>query len=399
MTSRRESESMQKSQKLITPEFVALNAVMFLTFCNLAVFFQFHSYLGTLPIDPDLSGLLIGMFSVTVLIMRPIISPLLRPDNARRWMGISCFFVVVSLLLYHVALGFWSMALVRLFHGAAYVVMATAVTARLVGCIPKDRSGQAFGLISVITLLPYAVMPPLLEPLTRWVGNFRVVLDLSAVVMLLSFPVLAFVGGASDGPDRSSVVLRWQDVKENLKDSRILLLLFLSLVVWTAFTPIFFFLKDYGTKIGVPNPGWFFTLSTFTEIAVRLVAGSLFDKVGKAWALAGSLAWLAAGYIAMAHLSEPTTFYAMGLLLGLGWGVAMPVLSGLVFDVSEPRFRALNTNLSFEMFQAGFFVGPLAGGAILVHSGYLALYYACGGITILGLIAALALGMKRHEAP
>jgi predicted MFS family arabinose efflux permease len=390
---------MQKPQKLITPEFVALNAVMFLTFCNLAVFFQFHTYLGTLPIDPDLSGLLIAMFSVTVLIMRPIISPLLRPDNAKRWMGISCFFVVVSLLLYHVALGFWSMAIVRLFHGAAYVVMATAVTARLVGCIPKDRSGQAFGLISVITLLPYAVMPPLLEPLTRWVGNFRVVLDLSAVVMLLSFPVLAFVGGASDGPDRSSSVLRWQDVKENLKDSRILLLLFLSLVVWTAFTPIFFFLKDYGTKIGIPNPGWFFTLSTFTEIGVRLVAGSLFDKVGKAWALAGSLAWLAAGYIAMAHLSEPTTFYAMGLLLGLGWGVAMPVLSGLVFDVSEPRFRALNTNLSFEMFQAGLFVGPLAGGAILVHSGYSALYYACGGVTILGLIAALTLGTKRHEAP
>jgi MFS family permease len=390
---------MQKTQKLITPEFVALNAVMFLTFCNLAVFFQFHTYLGTLPIDPDLSGLLIAMFSVTVLIMRPIISPLLRPDNAKRWIGISCFFVVVSLLLYHVALGFWSMAIVRLFHGAAYVVMATAVTAKLVGCIPKDRSGQAFGLISVITLLPYAVMPPLLEPLTRLVGNFRVVLDLSAVVMLLSFPVLAFVGGASDGPDRSSAVLRWQDVKQNLKDSRILLLLFLSLVVWTAFTPIFFFLKDYGTKIGIPNPGWFFTLSTFTEIGVRLVAGSLFDKVGKAWALAGSLAWLAAGYIAMAHLSEPTTFYAMGLLLGLGWGVAMPVLSGLVFDVSEPRFRALNTNLSFEMFQAGFFVGPLAGGIILVHSGYSALYYACGGVTILGLIAALTLGMKRHEAP
>jgi MFS family permease len=155
--------------------------------------------------------------------------------------------------------------------------------------------------------------------------------------------------------------------------------------------------KDYGIKIGIPNPGWFFTLSTFTEIAVRLVAGSLFDKLGKAWVLAGSLAWLVAGYIAMAHLSEPTTFYAMGLLLGLGWGVAMPVLSGLVFDVSEPRFRALNTNLSFEMFQAGFFVGPLAGGAILVHLGYSALYYACGCITILGLIAALALGVRKRE--
>jgi predicted MFS family arabinose efflux permease len=388
---------MQSTRKLITPEFLALCAVMFLTFCNLAIFFQFHHYLETLSINPELSGLLIALFSATVLIIRPIISPLLRPDNAKRWICISCFFVIISLLLYHFALGFWSMAFVRLFHGAAYVVLATAVTARLVGCIPKDRSGQAFGLISVITLLPYAVMPPLLEPLTRWVGGFPGVLELSAAVMLLSFPALFFVRGSSDGLDRSSAAITWQDVKENFKDTRILLLLILSLAVWTAFTPIFFYLKDYGTKIGVPNPGWFFTLSTFTEIAVRLVAGSLFDKMGKSWVLAGSLVWLTAGYIAMAHLSHPTTFYAMGLLLGLGWGVAMPVLSGLMFDVSEPKFRALNTNLSFEMFQAGFFVGPLAGGAILAQWGYSALYYGCGVVSILGLIAALALAAKGHE--
>jgi hypothetical protein len=89
--------------------------------------------------------------------------------------------------------------------------------------------------------------------------------------------------------------------------------------------------------------------------------------------------------------------YAMGLFLGLGWGVAMPVLSGLVFDVSAAKFRALNTNLAFEMFQAGFFVGPLAGAAILVHWGYQALYYACAGLSSLGLIAALALCSRQRS--
>lgn len=382
----------------MTSEFLALNAIMFLTFCNLALFFQFHHYLETLPIDPGESGLLIALFSVSVLIIRPLISPLLRPDNSKRWMAISCVFLVISLLLYHVALDFWSMALVRLLHGAAYVLMATAVTAKLVACIPQDRSGQAFGIISVITLLPYAVMPPLLEPLTRWAGDFRLVLDLSAAVMALAFPVLFFVRDRSDGaPGASTAAIGWMDLTENLKDRNVQLLLFLSLVVWTAFTPIFYFLKGYGDNIGVPNPGWFFTLSTFTEIGVRLLAGSLFDKWGKSWMLAGSVAWLAAGYVVMANLSEPATFYSMGLLLGLGWGVAMPVLSGLVFDVSPPKFRALNTNLAFEMFQAGFFVGPLAGAAILVQWGYPALYYACAGLSILGFLAALGLCERRSE--
>lgn len=389
---------MGQPQRLFTTDFIALNAIMFLTFCNLAVFFQFHVYLGTLAFTSEQAGLLIALFSVSVLVIRPIISPLLRPDNARRWIAISCFFVVISLFLYHFALGFLSMALVRLFHGAAYVVMATAVTAKLVACIPKERSGQAFGLISVVTLLPYAVMPPLLEPLIQWTGDFRVALDLSAVVMALSLPALVFVrDGSESEAGGSSAAITWKDLSENLKDARILLLLFLSLVVWTAFTPIFFFLKDFGNTIGVPNPGWFFTLSTFTEIGVRLVAGPLFDKLGKSWVLAGSVAWLAGGYVVMANLSEPTTFYAMGLFLGLGWGVAMPVLSGLVFDVSAAKFRALNTNLAFEMFQAGFFVGPLAGAAILVHWGYQALYYGCAVLSILGLMAALALCSRQRS--
>jgi MFS family permease len=383
---------MAEPNKLITEEFLALNLIVFLTFCNIAVFFQFHNYLGTLPIAPEWFGLLIALFSLSALVLRPIISPFLRPDNAKRWIFISCWLVIGALVLYGNADGLWSMALLRVIHGAAYTLLAVAVLSKLVGCIPPDRSGQAFGAISVITLLPYAVMPPLLKPLTQWAGGFDKALDLCALLMALCFPLLLLVdrhqeGGAAQAPDR----IGWQDLTSNLKDYSILLLMVLSLLVWTCFTPVFFFLKGYGDKIGVPNPGWFFTLSTMTEIGVRLVAGHLFDRLDKAKVLVGATAGLALGYFMLAHLSNATIFYAMGLLLGLGWGVAMPVLSGLVFDVSEPRFRALNTNLSMEMFQAGFFVGPVVGGVILANWGYAALYYSCGGLGLAALAAGLPL--------
>ncbi|MGO9571396.1 MAG: MFS transporter [Desulfomonilaceae bacterium] len=391
-------QSTLKSEKLITKDFLALNAIVFLTYCNIAVFFEFHHYLGTLPIDEKWFGLLIALFSVTVLVIRPIISPLLHPDNAKRWIGISCFWVIVSLLLYNVAQDFWTMAIVRLIHGAAYVVMATAVVSRLVGSIPRDKSAQAFGLISVITLLPYAVIPPILAPLTRWAGSFENVLNLSCVLMVLSFPLLSMVwSGPPDTDLASRDRIGWREVVDNLKDARILSLMLLSLVVWTSYTPVFYFLRGQGEQIGVTNPGWFFTLSTFAEIAVRLVAGSMFDKFDKSKLLLGSLLWLGLGNLVMAHVATPTTFYALGVVLGLGWGVAMPVLSGLTFDVSQPRFRALNTNLAMEMFQCGFFVGPLAGGIILVHSSYTTLYYACAGLLFAGLATAPALCSKKEK--
>jgi predicted MFS family arabinose efflux permease len=381
-------------RSLLTNEFLALNAIMFLTYCNIAVFFQFQTYLGTLAIDQKDSGALIALFSLSVLVLRPLISPFLNPANARRWMMISCASVLAALLTYNLAHTFWSMAVVRLAHGIAYVVLATAALSKLVGCIPKNRSGQAFGLISVITVLPYAIVPPILEPLCRLAGGFLPVLNLSALLMAPTFALLFFVkkhdGDASGLTGKISVT----DVKENLKDSRILSLLLLSLVVWTTFTPVFYFLEGQGKTIGILNPGWFFTLSTVAEIAVRLVGGSLFDRGNKSLALAGSMGLLGAGFIAMASVNGAYMFYALGIFLGLGWGLAMPLLNGLMFDLSRPRFRALNSNLAMEMFQCGFFLGPLAGNVVLVKWGYAEMYYLCAAVTLAGMFLAFRLGRK-----
>jgi predicted MFS family arabinose efflux permease len=391
---------MPKAESLITKEFIALNAIIFLAFCNIAVFFQFHQYLSTLSVPADYFGTLIGLFSVSVLVIRPIISPLIHDDNSKRWIAISCGGVIVSLFLYNAANDFWSMALVRLVHGTAYVVLATAVLNRMVEAIPADKSGQAFGLISVITLLPYAVIPPVLGPLISWAGSFDRVLDLSALVMLLGFPLLFFVKEKpSEQIGSRHENLKIGELRENLTDIRVIVLLLLSLLVWTSFTPVFYFIKGYAEEIGIANAGWFFTISTMMEISVRIVAGHLFDRANKWLLLLAALAWLAAGNLILATYPGRETFYAMSICLGLGWGVAMPVLSGLVFDVSRPKFRALNTNLAMEMFQAGFFVGPVLGGAILVARGYSALYYACGGILLAGLLMGAPLSSSSRQRP
>ena len=130
-----------------------------------AVFFQFQNYLqGELHLPPSSLGFLIGIFAFAALIVRPIISPFLHSGNARKWLFISTVGVIASLLLYYPARGFWSMAVVRVLHGGIYVVLATAALTKMMDSIPETRSGQAFGLITVITLLPYAVMPLSIGP-------------------------------------------------------------------------------------------------------------------------------------------------------------------------------------------------------------------------------------------
>jgi MFS family permease len=377
---------MKTSDRLFTGEFLAINGIAFLTFCNMAVFFQFYLYLQTLPIASEWHGFLIALFSVTGLIVRPLASPFLHPGNARKWMLASVVGVVVSLLCYRLATGFWGMFMVRAVHGITYVILGVALNARLVELIPPSQSGRAFGLVTVITLLPFAVIPPILDTATRMLGGFVSVLDFSALFMVLIFP-LSLAVKTSPGAARASAKPPGFDlIVKNLKDRRVLTLLLLMLLLYSSYTPVFFFLQGYAVNNGIANPGLFLTLSTVSEIGVRLAAGKLFDRFNKVYLVAGSLAAIGLGYLALAHVAGAAMFYGVGLFLGFGWGVAMPVLNALLFDISPPELRGFNTNLGVQMFQAGFFIGPLLGGLILTGMGFPMVYYTCAILAFGGVV-------------
>ena len=387
---------MAQSKSLLNLEFIALSGIAFFNYCNLAIFFEFHDYLSTLPIPSMWIGFLIAAFSLTAFTVRPIVSPLITVQNSRKWMFTSCCFLIASLTLYNFATGFWSIAITRVIHGAAYVVLGTSATTKLVSVIPRDRSAQAFALLSVVSLLPFALIPPLLKPVTVYFAGFDGVINVSAALMLINLPLIALLKASwAADPDGESP-LRISEIVANLRDQRIWSLLAINLIVWTSFTTIFFYLKGFGEKIGISNPGYFFTVSTFTEMAVRVFAGRLFDKIDKKISLLASLILLIFGYMLIGIVTTPIGFYSLGLVLGLGWGVILPVINGFLFDVSAPKFRGLNANLATEMFQAGFTLGPFLGGLVLFGYGYLPLFVLSGLVLVTGIPLTL---LSTKESP
>ncbi len=386
---------MMKTESLWTREFIAINAIAFLTYCNIAIFFQFHDYLATLNIPPNQIGFLIAIFSISALIIRPIISPMVTDENSKKWMFAGCCLLVGSLALYNFSTGFWSMAITRALHGATYVMVGTAAISKLVSIIPKDRSSQAFGLFSVITLLPFAVVPPLMDPLSDFLGGFDGAINVSAAMMLINLPLIGLFKSHDSETTLNTSRYTIRDGLLNLRNPQVWSLLVINLIVWTSFTTIFFFLKGFGDKIGIPNPGLFFTVSTFTEMAVRVLAGHLFDRADKKLLLIASIMILVGGYVSIGMVSGPTGFFILAFALGLGWGIILPVINGFLFDVSEPEFRGLNANLATQMFQAGFSLGPLAGGMILSHYGYFSLFLISGLFLLTAIPLTLLTTVKR----
>jgi MFS family permease len=75
----------------------------------------------------------------------------------------------------------------------------------------------------------------------------------------------------------------------------------------------------------------------------------------------------------------------------------MPVLNALLFDCSTTRLRAFNTNLGLQMFQTGFFIGPLLGAFILQRGGYEGLYYCCAALALVSAGLLFRLPEKKEN--
>jgi MFS family permease len=153
-------------EKILGKEFLILNGMLFLTSITMALFFKFYQYLRFLGIDPGWYGFIIAADSLAGLFLQPVLSPLLHPGNARRWMSAGIALIILALFLYRTAVTVPWLIVVRILHGAGFIIFISAMMAMIVAYIPIQKSGQAFSFISTVRLLPYAIMPPVVSPVS-----------------------------------------------------------------------------------------------------------------------------------------------------------------------------------------------------------------------------------------
>jgi predicted MFS family arabinose efflux permease len=170
-----------------------------------------------------------------------------------------------------------------------------------------------------------------------------------------------------------------------------------NILFYSPYTILFFFLRDFGALRGIGNPGFFFTVAMFVMIAVRLGGSRYFDRMNKARTGALCMALLAVFQVLVYFVRVEASFLGLSVVFGVLWGVGIPLIMALIFDISEPRFRGLNMNLVLVVMQVAFFVGPFAGGIVLARWGYGPLFALCGVLNMAGSI--LLIGLRDRKVP
>ncbi|MDR3555049.1 MAG: MFS transporter [Syntrophobacteraceae bacterium] len=387
----------QDDRKLFSIEFLMLNLIIFFSFCNMAVFYSFFDYLGRIGIPAHWRGFLVGLEPMSAFVLRLGAVPLLHAKNAATAMIVALIVIMAALCSYGWVVTVHGLIILRVLHGAAFVLLVSAAMALVVYFIPEGKSGQGFGFISVSVLVPYAIMPPLTELLKAYTQNeaqiYRGVSILAIPALLLLVVLKKRVSKVLGGVE--GVLVRRpkiDEIRKNLKDPRISLLLGVNLFIYISYATVFYFMKGNAAAGSITAVGWFFTIATLVMIALRLAGGVFFDKLDKTRTIQVFMLLLIPCFVLLGHMRSNVMLFFLAGYYGLCIGFILPLLNALLFDVSAPELRGVNVNLALFAMDAGFFLSPWLGGVLISSGGSFAfLFSLCGGFIFVNLVLLVVL--------
>ncbi|MGA2331776.1 MAG: MFS transporter [Syntrophales bacterium] len=391
---------MHEPRKLLTFEFLGLCVVIFLAFCNVTIFYNLFNYLQTLGIPAELRGLVIGSYSLTAMLLYLLVSPFLTPANAARAMLVGIAVVIVCGMSYFFVFSFWGLLGLRIINGFGQFLMSAGAMTLFVSVIPKERSGQAFAIYSVAILLPFAAVPAVMDSLVFLIPTpphgyaGATVTLIPAVWIVLHIRRRRLEQSGIAGKKHRPA---WSDIRANVTRLPVALLLLLTTVYIINWSSMFFLIKGFADEQGITNVGSFFAVQTGLMIAFRLLGGRLFDAFDKARIVVATFVIIAVGHLALDNLPGAWAISLVAIIFGVGMGMGQPTFHGLMFEVSSPRFRPLNANLILFATQAGFFLGPVLGGALVARWGYHGYFLFSVGLALAAAFVSILLTGKRQE--
>ncbi len=379
---------MSSTRKLLGFEFTSLCLIAFLAIANGTAYYDLFGHLASLGIPAGLRGLVVGAYPLVAMVLYLVASPFLTARRAPQAMLAGIAILVVGGVSFLFVRSFWGLLLLRGACGAGGFLLGAGATALLVTVIPAGRSGEAFGIYSVAILAAYGLVPASMDGAVPRLVSVTTAYALAGLALLPAAGLVLALRRRAPAPalDGEPHLPSWAGLRASLASPRLAPVLVLGVAYFANWSSLYYLFKGFATARGLGNVGAFFSVLTAVMIGIRLLGGRLFDRFDKARLAAFSFGMIALGHLALATLPIATA-PLVGAFFGVGLGAGYPALNGLVFELSEPRFRPQNANLMMFAVQLGSFLGPAVGGALVARAGYPG--YFAGSILLAAASAVL----------
>jgi MFS family permease len=351
-------------RKILTRDFIlAFLAQFTFTLANHTLIPTLPIYLARLGSKETEIGVLIGIFTVSSLVLRPVAGKALLAAPEKKMMTLGALFSGLASIGYLVAPPFWPFLFVRLFQGIGYAFFYTASFTLIANISPEAHRGQSISYYLLALNISLALGPSLGMFLINrfdFTTLFLVCLGLS----LSSFLIISKLGERQVAPlEDSSTASKFFISREALPASTMSFFFFFMWGALTAFFPL------YAIKHGVVNPGFFFTMIAVMIISSRVLGARISDLYSSEKIILPCLIILIVPTVIIAFSRTLSMFVLAGLIWGVGHAFLYPALAVYILDrVGSSRGLAMATLTA--MTDLGIFMGPVVMGVVVQFTSY-----------------------------
>jgi MFS family permease len=369
------------NKSLFSRDFSFAAIAYFFVFLSASVFYLFPLFLNQFHPSKSLVGLIMGVHSVTAIMVRPLFGRLLDKRGGRRVAILGLLLMIAGMPGFYLIDSAGMLAiLLRALNGIGWGVSTTALLAICSDLSPVDRMAHSLGIIGIAGIISSAIGPMLAEEVLRR-HSFHAVFSVSLIALAAS---LIFVFAIKAVPLSQAPPKVEQTGHVAAYPMLILLVIAAMPVVHGAVRgTVLNFIALFGADLGFNRVGPFFLAFSTAAVLTRLGIGDISDRYGRKRVIIPSALLISINLLWIAGIHSYWAFVLSGFLAGLGQGLIFPALSTYVIDFLGRENKGLALGLYLSLFDVGMGLGSPLFGWISDAAGYRTMYVVAGCLSIM----------------
>ena len=379
-------------ERLATPSSILIIAANFLQF------FGFWLLIPVLPFylqevfdaDKTSIGAILSCYTIAALCMRPFSGYLLDTFSRKPLYLLAYFFFTAMFGGYMLAGTLTLFIIFRIIHGFSFGMVTVSGNTIVIDIMPSSRRGEGLGYYGLANNIAMSIGPMTGLFLHDASVGYTFIFSCSLIACMIGFLCAYLVKTPYKTPvKREPISLDRFILLKGIPAGISLLLLSIPYGMTTNYVAM------YAKQIGITSStGFFFTLMAIGMAVSRLFSGKLVDK-GKITQVIQAGMYLvcscffglsACGWvIEWNYQATVVFFFAIALLLGIGFGTMFPAYNTLFVNLAPNNQRGTATSTYLTSWDVGIGIGMVVGGYIAEISTFKIAYLSGAALTVFSL--------------
>ena len=385
-----------KKEPIWTKSFISL------FFTNIAVFIVFYGLVTTLPLyaigvlkrTDEEAGLLMTIFLLSAIVVRPFTGKLLDIVGKRKMLWSGLVLYLICTILYYFIQPFAGLLVLRFMQGIWFSIITTAALSIAADIVPIRRRGAGLGYFNMSTNLA-VVLGPLIALYLIQTFSFDVLFIVLSILMVAG--VLTSLSAPAGTVSEKSIGKSKLTMGDLFEKGALPVALLGSLIA-LSYASVLSYLSIYAQqKDLLALASTFFLVFAAIMLLTRPFTGRLFDEKGSQYVIIPGFISFALGLILLANMDTAVSFLVAGVFIGFGYGALVPSFQTLAVQSTKHERSGYATATFFTFFDTGLALGSYVLGLVAIHYGYQSVYMLSGILVFVVFILYLIIIRKRKS--